>query len=276
MAISRPILWTISIACGVICVGSIVEMSRRIVAFHEANPPEFFAFRPVNDDRFMWAGREVSITQDTSRPDAPRVVLAYGDQQVRLVPSLPSNNLLPGLIAHSDWLRVQRFIPASGLSSEEVMARFTAGDISERIAIVTRTVRPGTDPQTWGAVWQRDWDFDFYELLPDGTIHHERLGYPTAKARQAPKPGELQQNTWQFQAALALMPPVGRSGPAYNFSKNAIKHVSWTLPAAALSGLAGVLTCAFAAAPQRRRPTGSSPTGSPRADRAPGVAPAVS
>lgn len=273
---NRVILWTISIACGVISVGSIVEMSRRIVAFHKANPPEFFAFRPVNDATFTWASRTVEIAQDLTHPDAPRVVITYADQQVRLVPSLPSNNLLPGLVAHSDWLRVQRFIPASGLSSDEVMARFTDGDISERLAIVTRSVRPGTDPQTWGAVWQRDWDFDFYELMPDGTIRHERLGFPTSKARQAPKPGELQQNTWQFQASLALMPPVGRSGPAYNFSKNAIKHVSWTLPAAAISGLAGVLTCAFAAAPKRRRPTGSSPTGSPGADLAPSAAPVMS
>ena len=248
----RRRLAILSIALTLISLGATAEMSRRIVAYHRANPPEHFAFRPVEDASFTWAGHPVSFTNDDSNPGARRVVVRYADQELRLIPSLPSNDLLPGLVAHADWLRVQRFIPVSGLSADQVMQRWASGEITERLVIVTRHGRPGADPATWGAVWRRDWEFDFYELLPDATIRHERLGFPTARATQAPKPGELRQNTWQFQAALALMPPIGRSGPAYNFSQDAIEHSGWALPVAVFGSLAALFTGAFALAPRRR------------------------
>lgn len=249
-ALSRRQLWLVAAACGLATVGLAGEMARRIVAYHALMPRETFAFREVLDPEFTWCGRDVTFTADAANPGAPVMRVGYGDSAFALRVGVKPRVSLPGLIAHTDWMRVLRFAPAGGLPGREVAEKIKRGEIRERLVIVTRSLPPGADPETWGRVWKRDWAFDFYELREDGTVAHERLKYPSARAMKKPVEGELRQNSWQFQAALLFMP---RSGPTVSFHDDALRGAGWTLPAAAGAGLACVLAAAFAAAPQRRR-----------------------
>ncbi len=248
---SRLVLILIAAASLVGMFVSAWGLSVRIRAFHEERPRNVFAFQPLDLREFRYAGRPVTLVDDLEVPSTPFLNVNYGDTQVRLRVTIPGNYELPGLLAHTDWLRVLRFAPLSGLDIQEFEAKVRSGEITDRLVLVTRTPRPGADPDTWGAVWKRDWEFDFYELLPDGTIEHQRLGWPTYRTGQKPKPGELVENTWQYQAALQVMPGAGRDGPSYKFTDDAMTRIGWTLPLGAVSGIALVLSLGFAFAPKR-------------------------
>lgn len=247
----RPLLLLVALLSLLAMVVAAWGLSNRIQAFHAERPRNVFAFQPLDLREFKYAGRPVTLVDDLEVPSTPHLIVSYGDQQVRLRVTIPGNYDLPGLLAHTDWLRVLRFAPLTGLDIKDFEAKVRAGEITDRLVFVTRTPRPGANPDTWGAVWKRDWEFDFYELLPDGTIAHERLGWPTYKTGQKPKPGELVENTWQYQAALQVMPGAGRDGPSYKFTDDAMSRMGWTLPVGAVSGMALVLSLGFAFAPKR-------------------------
>jgi hypothetical protein len=251
----------------VVMLVSIRVMMQRISAFHHDNPRQIFAFREVITDRFNYAGREVAIQRETpatehakeaAQSGAQFLVLSYGDATDRIKVEIPNTNtpgrdLLPGLKPYEDWFKVFRMANTNGQSPQTFLAGLDAGAIPDRLVIVTRIPFPGSDPATWGSVWKKDWQFDFRELLPDGRIErYERLNYPTARGIRKPKPGELHENTWQFQAALQMMPQAGQIGPTHNFFNNGIAAAGWTIPAAAFSGLIVCISLAFGFAPKRR------------------------
>jgi hypothetical protein len=232
----------VSLACG-------VGMARRVAAYHEAHPRHLFAFLRVHNREFTYAGRPVRLADDRSDPANPYLVVTYGDATERLRVTIPGDYRLPDLLPHEDWMRVLLFTPLSGMTVEEFERRVQDGTARARLVIVTRTPRAGTDPRTWGSVMKKDWSFDFYELTESGVIVHEHLKYPTTRGVAPPKPGELQENTWQFQAALQLMPQAGGVGPTHNFFGDALSAAGWLLPLGAFSGLACTLSLAFAFAP---------------------------
>jgi hypothetical protein len=248
---TRARLLLVSLACLAGLIIAAWGLGVRIRAFHAERPRNIFAFQPVDLREFRYAGRPVTLVDDLTNPQTPYLVVSFGEETLRLRVTVPGNYDLPGLLAHTDWLRIVRFAPLTGLDAAEFEARIESGEITDRLAIVTRTPRAGANPESWGAVWKRDWEFDFYELLPDGTIAHERLGWPTYRAGQQPKPGELRENTWQYQAALQVMPGAGRDGPMYKFSDDAMSRAGWTMPLGAVSGIGLILSLAFAFAPKR-------------------------
>jgi hypothetical protein len=265
---SQRTIWLLAaLVALVVLLLSIRVMMHRIGAFHENNPRQIFAFREVITDSFSYAGRDVSIQREQPATDQAQqaaasgvqfLVLAYGDAQERIKVEIPNTttpgrDLLPGLKPYEDWLKVFRMANTNGQSPQTFLEGLDAGTIPDRLVIVTRIPFPGSDPATWGSVWKKDWQFDFRELTRDGRIErYERLNYPTARGIRKPKPGELHENTWQFQAALQMMPQAGQIGPTHNFFNNGIAAAGWTIPAAAFSGLLLCISIAFAFAPQRR------------------------
>jgi hypothetical protein len=244
--------------CFVVMLGAGWSMGGRITAFHEANKREVFAFRRINNREFSFKERVVRFEDDLSDPAAPVLVVHYADATERIPVSIPPEPRsprwkLPDMLPHEDWLRVLLMAPREGMSFEEWQRRLDADQLDTRLILASRVPRPGSDPATWGSVWKKDWVFDFHELMRDGTIHrHPRLKYPSTRGVQEPKPGELHENTWQFQAALQTMPQAGKIGPTHNFFGNAIAAAGWTLPTAAFAGLAGTVASVFAFAPARR------------------------
>jgi hypothetical protein len=219
---------------------------RRLQAARDAGQNrELFVFEPVTDRTFRFAGRPVSI-EDRKDERSETVVVRNGDAELVLNPPVPSGpEQLPGLLRHEDWMQVLRFAPRRGLSIGELQQKIDAGEIADRLAIVIRSPRPGADPATWGQVWRKDWVFDFYEFQPAGEITHERLKYPTNRSGEPAGPDELVEGTWQFDAALMVMPK--GSVPKAQFREDGWKAMGLTLPAAMVAFLAsmGFVIAAF-------------------------------
>lgn len=271
MSSSRTTWLLIAAASLAVMLGCIYLMSKRIAKFHHDNPRDIYAFKTIDAEEFQYAGHTVSIEQeklDAEHEEKARaagsagfVVLKYGDSLERIrveIPNTqsPGRDKIPGLKRYEDWLKVLRMANTNGQSPESFMKRLDTGEIPDRLIIVTRIPFPGSDRDTWGEVWKKDWQFDFRELTPDGTIRkYERLNYPTTRGVQEPKPRELHENTWQFQAALQLMPQAGQIGPTHNFFNNGIAAAGWTMPAAAFSGLLATIALVFGLGPQRKMQT---------------------
>ncbi len=246
---------------------SLTLMTQRIDRFHHDNPREIFAFRELVTDQFTYAQVPVKFELETPTTDHAQqasdagskfLILHFGDKQERIKVEIPNTqapgrDLLPGLKPYEDWLKVFRMARTNGQTPESFLAALDRGEVADRLVIVTRIPFPGSDPKTWGSVWKKDWQFDFRELMPFGTIaRYERLNYPTARGIKKPRPGELHENTWQFQAALQMMPQAGQIGPTHNFFNNGIAAAGWTLPLGAFSGLLATIAIVFAFAPARR------------------------
>jgi len=242
----------IALISGVVVCACAWGIATRIARFHEENPPRTWAFMRVSDPRFTFAGRLVLIQDDVGAAN-PGIVVRYGEDQLPLRTTVPGAAGLPIMLREENWMRVLVFTEATGRTVHDIEADLAQNPDNYRLVIVTRTPRAGVNPETWGLAWKRDWSFDFYEFLPEGGFSREHLKYPARGGIRRPRPGELTENTWQFQAALQMMPQPGGIGPTRNFFGDALTAAGWLLPAAAFSGLAFTLAAAFSFAPIRRR-----------------------
>ena len=235
---SRQVFWRTLLTLGTLgFVACVLVMSRRIVDDLRARPRPLFLFREVDQREFTYAGRRVSLT-DATIEGGPYVMLGYGDQKVQLHATRPSNYDLPGLGKHADWLRVLSFIDSTGMDPDQAEALSREGKVPDRLAVVTKSLRAGANPDTWGEVWKHDWVFEFHELRPDGAIQRQRLGYPSPGSKGA-REDQIQEGSWQYNAALHLMP---KGGPTLTFRQSPVAAAGWTLPAAALSAVIGLVS----------------------------------
>ncbi len=248
--ISRSaIAWSLAALSGVTTLTCGYLMAGRIAAFHQDNPREVFAFQRVDYTDFEFAGRKVHFTNEDQN-GVPYLRVQYGQDEERLLATLPGDMHLPGLIPHEQWLRVLMFASAIGKTIDQVHADLRGGKIAPRMVIVTRTPPPGEPAAYEGRLNPTSWFFDFYELRPEGGFAHERLRFPTTKVHQPDKQGELRENTWQYQAALSVIPE--GIAPKPKFSNDGLKAAGWTLPAT--TGSSMVMLAAIAAACITARP----------------------
>lgn len=254
MTHARAISWTVAaISCGVmLCSGYF--MAQRIAEFHRANPRAIFAFQRINYNHFDFAGRKVDFT-DESQDGVNYLRVQYGDASERLHVAIPGAIKRPDLSAHEDWLRVVLFASAMGRSIDAVHEDIKEKRIQPRLAIVTRTPSPGEPLAYAGRMNTKAWTFDFYEFKPEGGFQHQRLKFPTTKQHQPDKEGELQENTWQYQAALSVIPE-GVS-PKPKFTNDGLKAAGWTLPATTCATLTMLGAIGVAAVKGRRSPVSS-------------------
>ena len=239
MTPARTIALTLGILSLLGAIGAGIIMARRVAEYNRLSGRIIYAFMPVADNAFTYASRQVSFTDIPASPGASAAVrLAYADTELVIPASIPARahtEHLPGLARHEDWLRVYRFAPLTGTTFERLSEDIKAGRVADRLVVVVRSLRPGADPETWGAVWRHDWIFDLHELFPDGTIRSERFSYPRsrrgARADESPGPPELDPRSWQFQAASAAMP--AGSQPRIVAGDSPLRAVGWTFPVAA-------------------------------------------
>lgn len=223
-------------------------MARRVGAFNEDFDRKVFKFDFVDTREFTFADRQVTLVDEDSTGGDVYVNLNYGQESIRLRATMtPGDSRLPGLVSHEQWLRVLWFAP--------IVEPVAGSKVPERMVIVTLSPPPGTDPESYGRTWRKEWDFDFYELQADGRIEHHRLGFPTTKRHEAPRDDELVEGTWQWYAALALVPP--GQAPKYKFTNTGMGAAGLTLPLAAVFLLASVGFFAVAVAPRRATESGA-------------------
>ncbi|MEX2218378.1 MAG: hypothetical protein WD749_06415 [Phycisphaerales bacterium] len=234
-----------------ILVASVWAMAQRVDEYHRTSDKKQYSFIPVEARRFTYAGREVELAD---MPTAGRgagdvsVTVRYGDETLTIPATVePGPDQLPDLIRHKDWLQILRFAERGRTSYDEFKHAIDSGQVRDRLALVVRTPPPGRERLAPGEVFRKEWLFDLYEFNPEGGFAHERLTFPRGKK---PREGELIEGTWQFYAALIVMPKLGRPSP--RFLGDALPAMGWTLPAAGFSGLALTFATAMALAPRRR------------------------
>lgn len=246
-------------------------LALRIGQFNEDNPPPRHLFHQILTESFVFADRPVEITSELDDNHRGFVELRYGDENLRLKVTIPPLAILPDLTTHADWLAVLVYREAPSFDPQWAREQARDGIYDGRLILVTRTPPPGVNPKTFGEVWRSDWWFDFYELGRDGTIEHSRLAYPqserafarrVAKAKRAGepvpqrKPNELREGTWQYEAAMRVVPP--HFAPPHSFRDDALSAAGWTLPVVVVSTLTLLMAIAFGFGPQRRRTPGLS------------------
>jgi hypothetical protein len=229
--------WILAVVSLGMFLGGTWMMALRLDAFNKKTERPIFLFNEVETPRFNWHERPVSFT-DADDPQGWTLVMRFGEEERRLRVTIPGDRRLPGLLPHRDWIRILRFAEGTGLSSEELDRRFLAGEIPERLVVVTRIPRADADPQTWGTAWVRDTSFAFYELKPDGSISEATLRFPKSKANQPYQEGELRENTWELLAALRLVPP--GLGPKLKYREASMLAMGFTWPMAML-GVSGMV-----------------------------------
>ena len=274
----RVIPWIVAALSLATLVVSVVLLAQRVQSYNESSVGSVFAFIEVNNPEFEFFGRPVALTELEDADGNPLVRIAYGDDELTIPVTVEPRQKLPGYFnRHADWLRMVFFADRSGMSMEEFQERMARDEIETRLVVVTRTPF-GVDPDKPGlfgleqernestADVRRDqWRFDFYELNPEGGLTvHQPLRFPESgksllrRQNQAElagepipqrDPGEIQERTWQYGAALKVMP----RAPAITFENQALRAAGWTLPVASASVLGLVFGVFFAIAPARTR-----------------------
>lgn len=245
----------LAVACTAVFLTSVIEMARRVSTAHKQSGHETYVFSRLNVRSFNYAGRPVTIEDDTDEHGQRFVVVRYSDETLRLPVTIPGTEGLPGLAPYENWLGVLRFAPLSGRTVQKLQQEIDSGTVRDRLAIVTRTPRPGSEAGSWSEVWRHDWIFDFYEFMPDGSIEHDRRRFPVSKGygRNAGSDDwgieELAEGSWQFQAALLVMPKT--RSPKYTFVDDGRASMGWTLPVASLSSLGLIAAIVIAYSPRR-------------------------
>jgi hypothetical protein len=246
----------IAAVSALVLVASVSVLASKLVTFYKEHPTKHWIFQELDSRAFTYAGRTVTLTDEKDEAGTRFLNLSYGDEKLRLRVTIPHRQFealaSQGLAAHRDWLRVFRFAEVSGMDADDAMGEMRKGNITDRLAIVTRSPRAGVDPSTWGESWRKDWSFEFFEFLPAGGFERKRLHYPTNKRGEPAKPGELVEGTWEFDAALLAMPKSGV--PNQQFINTGFKAMGWTFPAACLSSVAFVVSLVMAAYRPRPRP----------------------
>lgn len=259
-------------------VVSVSVLALRVRDYNQSAIQSLFAYIEVSNPSFEFHGRAVQLTDATDDDGDPLLRVTYGDDELFIPVAVETRQKLPSFFArHSDWMRMVFFADRSGMDMHEFQARIARDEIPARLVIVTRTPF-GADPakdalfgleqdknESTAEVRRDRWLFDFYELNADGGFTvHQPLRFPEsgasllrrqnqAKLRGEPipdrNPGELEERTWQYGAALKVMP----RAPAITFENQALRAAGWTLPAASASVLGLVFGIFFAIAPARRR-----------------------
>jgi hypothetical protein len=275
----RTLPWTVAGISLVTLVVSTYLLASRVRAYNEASVHALFAYVEVVNPEFDYYDRAVAITDVPESDSDGRghlLRVQYGDDTLELPVAVEPRQNLPGLFnKHTDWMRMMFCADRSGMSMEEFQDKMTRDEIETRLIIVTRTPF-GIDPKKDGVfgleqeqnqstadVRRDQWLFDFYELSADGGfVVHQPLRFPesgksllrrqnNAKLKGEPIPqreaGELQERTWQYGAALKVMP----RAPAITFENQALRAAGWTLPAASASVLGLVFGVFFGIAPAR-------------------------
>ena len=268
----RTIPLTLALLSVALMLGTILVMARRIGDYNKTRGRATYVQYEITDREFTYHDHPVEV--EDLPPEGARehgsIRVTFGTDSLDLPVTIPPNEFadrFPGLERHTDWMRLVRFANLTGRDYNELMRAIGEGKVDDRLVLVTKSIRPGVNPETWGKVWRKDWVFDFYEFLPEGGFRHERFAYPHARSAEQQEAlsktegdgglPELNTRSWQFQMAHLLMPE--GSSPRIIAGDSPLVAVGWIFPACVVSVLAATALLLLAFAPQR----GTTPAASP-------------
>lgn len=259
---SRKIAWTVAAVSLVALLASIVDLAVHVHRYHRQSPPTRYYFETLNTREFTFAGHPASITDELNEDGSGHVNVRYGEDELRLRITIPNPYPQPELRSHDNWLRLLLFARAEGIGFRRLREQLRDGEIQERLVLVKRIPPQGWDARTFGQVRRREWRFGFYEFLPEGGFRRQELKYPESErayqrrvdrarreGRDPPPrdPDELKEGTWQFDAALMVMP--SGAAPGRTFTRDALVSAGWSWPVAGFSFITFMIALGFAVAP---------------------------
>lgn len=257
----------------VVMILSVLQLAKRIDAYNTTEHHQIFAYIDVQQPAFAFHGHAVELSEAEIN-EQPYLHVRYADDSLDLEVTIPPMHPFPTIFdRQKDWMKLLYFADRAGMTFDEFREGVKNGTVQARMIIVTRTPF-GYEPkapvfvqheknETWAKV-RRDLDrYDFYEFMPDGTIHrHDPKQFPesgksllrrqnSAKLKGEPIPQrsehDLLEYTWQYGAAMS----VTHNPPPITMEKQALRNSGWTLPAASGGFLVMMVAFFFAISPPR-------------------------
>lgn len=282
----KPALIAVALSLAALLVGG-WNLASRIREYNQLNPRRTPYFIVIDQTRFAFLGREVSISDRLDEQGQGDLEVAFGEDRALIPVGVPNPYPLPGLARHEDWLRVMFVAPSEGLTYEQFEQAVREGSITPRLVFVSRRLNPGIDDSRFnlqiestsrerGETMRKRWTFGFLELLPDGGFRQWERKYPesqrsferrvlAASRAGEPKPerdpDELMEDSWEWHAALHVI-PAGKA-PNRSFQHDALISAGWTLPVTSLGVIGLMVSLALALAPTREQ-TWKRPRQTPR------------
>jgi len=232
-----------------------------------------YYFKPVDAPSFELGGLPVRLREEVDDNGEGFVYVTYAQDELRLKVEIPNRNPLPIMLRNENWFRILIWADGTGLSGPEFDAARLSGERPESYVVVTRALGPGAPAGAWGDVWRHEWTFNFYTFVPPtpdappgegGGFLHERFDYPESprafarrvnaavmQGQPAPErsPRELAEGTWQYGAAMLVMP--SGSAPPYAFNRGVLMENRWLVALASVSIISLMFSLALAIAPPR-------------------------
>lgn len=256
-----------------VLVGSGYALFERVGEYNATHLGPTYRFIQTDQAQFQFAGRPVSFVDEVNDAGEGTLTMTYGEDTLVLPVQIPNPVALPGFDRYRDWFAMQIFAESTRMSFKDFRLGIDDGTITPRLIAVTRNpmsedVREGrfnlNVPENWGTgeVHRDRWTFTFHEFLPEGGFASHTLRFPQSgksfyreqvkaeiQGEQPParRSDELREGTWEFQAALPLMPRT----PAITMEQQALRNSGWTLPVASASVLFILFGVAWAFAPDR-------------------------
>lgn len=264
MARKKTIAFLIALASLAVFLYSTYSLAQYIARYNDQNPPDLVYLQPLDSTENIYAGRPLTIADRLDERGLGTVTVRFGDEVLELPVQEPVTTPLPDLAHHRTWLRLFAWKRGDAFEVDEAREDRREGIVDGAPALVMRLAPPGEDPLTVGRIARSEWRFRFYEFMPDGSIERSEFRYPESRrayqrrvraAERAGEPipqrrdNELQEDTWQFSAAMLVMP--GRP-PSQSFTENALSDAGWRWPATTLSLIVGCVAFTVGISPRRR------------------------
>lgn len=267
---------------------SLYAMAGRIRAHNADLDAALFRIFEIEDLTFEYADEPATLTP-VERDGRPLMEIAWRGETTTVPIGGPVEPRLPGLVGYRDWVRVMLIAqarkadaPDSDALSREDAASLPFEQEPWRLVVAARKPAPG-DPQTWGAVNRKAWEYDIVELRTDGGEAPGPLPEPTSTVlNRYGKPNSITpfvefepgetfarwrfnmsampdlERTWQYAAAIEATPDLLR--PTNAFTDDSFTSLSWTWPAAGCSAMAVVAGLVLVGGTLVRRPEDEPPS----------------
>ncbi|MBL0922823.1 MAG: hypothetical protein IBJ10_11945 [Phycisphaerales bacterium] len=242
-----------------------------------------FKIESVQDPNFQFRGETVRIAE-RGEGASRSLVVAWRGAEIPIRLDGRVDERLPGLVRYEPAVRVMSIAVAD--RADDPDAGFEQRPW--RLFIAARHTPPGENPETWGAVERKKWQYEVIELLPEGApapspLHDLSPATLTTRYGGAPSTMPVSEFTaadtyarWffnmaalpdfertvQYAAAIEVTPPLHR--PRNVFTDTGLTAMRWTWPAGGVAVL-GLLTGTLLVASTFVR----SPTPPPKAAEAP-------
>jgi hypothetical protein len=244
---------------------TIPNMVTRLRTHNREAGASLYKIEPVLDAQFEFHEEPVRV-EEVRADGAATLHVHFRGEAIPVALDGHVDERLPGLVRYENSVRFLS-IAAAGPASDPGSASFKLKPW--RFFVAARHTPPGENPETWGAVERKKWQYEVIELLPAGSPTPEALPAPSATLTNAyGQPSSVTpvseflasidaegggwakwsfnmaalpdyERTIQYAAAIEVTPALHR--PRNVFTNTGFAALNWTWPAAGVAVLGGMI-----------------------------------